>query len=126
MKDDVVKVYFKCKHCGRRVKVKMASKKRTRSPSSTVKRPRRSPVKRTAAAKRAAATAVKRTAVKRTAVKRTPVKRTVKRTAVKRTAVKRTAVKRTAVKRTPVKGKRSTNDKRWKRGNALIQAYIGK
>jgi len=97
MKDDVVKVYFKCKHCGRRVKVKMASKKRTRSPSTTVKRPRRSPVKRTAAVKRAAAT-----------------------------AVKRTAVKRTAVKRTPVKGKRSTNDKRWKRGNALIQAYIGK
>ena len=92
MKDDVVKVYFKCKHCGRRVKVKMASKKRTRSPSTTVKRPRRSPVKRTAAVKRAAAT----------------------------------AVKRTAVKRTPVKGKRSTNDKRWKRGNALIQAYIGK
>jgi len=85
----------------------MASKKRTRSPSTTVKRPRRSPVKRTAAVKRAAATAVKRTAVKRT-------------------AVKRTAVKRTAVKRTPVKGKRSTNDKRWKRGNALIQAYIGK
>jgi len=80
----------------------MASKKRTRSPSTTVKRPRRSPVKRTAAVKRAAATAVKRT------------------------AVKRTAVKRTAVKRTPVKGKRSTNDKRWKRGNALIQAYIGK